>query len=102
MKKYLIVLMALASMSFAVLPPFYQTSEEIEAILDSDELASAFGSGEPIMEIKRVEEGYLVKGNRYQITVKIKYIPTDRLGPAKFELSFEEPVSIEHSQNIDY
>lgn len=96
MKKIASIL--LASLAFsasvsAILPPLYHTSNEIKAILVNPEFGQKLHSGEMIESIQRNEDGYLVTTNQHTMQVHVKYLPSERPGPAQFDLQFDEPVS---------
>jgi hypothetical protein len=92
-KKGLLLGMLFASQAaFAALPPLAQGNREIQAILQSQETYSLLGGAERIEQIIRTENGYLLITARKELLVEIKYIPTDKIGPAAFELVFHHPV----------
>lgn len=70
------------------LPPFAQTSREIQAILQSPETHRLIGSAEAILEIIRQENGYLVISTHHELFVEVQYPHTGKIGPADFELVF--------------
>lgn len=78
----------------AALPPFYESLVELSAILKDQRLAEKLSSGEPILDIKKNEKGYLITTNQNQVQVNIVYQKQDMPGPAKFNLEFEEPVKV--------
>ena len=69
------------------LPPQYQEAREIDAILHDPRLQERTYD-EVVLEIRRVEDGYLVVTERATIQVRVHYLPPDCCGPAKFELEF--------------
>ncbi len=74
--------------SFAVLPPYYESSKEITAILNDPTVADKITSGRPINSITRTETGYTIVARECSLEVKINYLPQKggMVGPAKFEM----------------
>lgn len=80
--------MYLLAFCLAVLPPFYQSTREIQTILSDPRLSASLGSAEPIMEINRTETGYEVLTLHYRLEIDRVYKPQPMPGPAHFELEF--------------
>lgn len=78
----------------AVLPPFYQSRNELQSILSSNELAERIGSGEPIMIIERNDQGYLIRTNKHQVQIDVIYAPAKMPGPAQYRFNFHEIVPL--------
>ena len=79
---------------FAVLPPFYQSSKEIKRILNDQQTHEKLGSGQQILDIKKVEGGWVITTTRFELFVDVIYLPPKQPGPAEFELEFHDPVEI--------
>ncbi|OGN63792.1 MAG: hypothetical protein A3E80_06725 [Chlamydiae bacterium RIFCSPHIGHO2_12_FULL_49_9] len=77
----------------AVLPPFYESVREIQALLSDSRLHERLGSAETIEGIARTEMGYLIETGNYRLEVEMEYLPAGRPGPAKFRFDFHEPVA---------
>lgn len=93
MKKLAICLaanLALAANATAALPPFYESTKEIRALLDSPQLGEQLGSGDAIQSISRAEHGFIVTTTKHSIKVDVVYDPVDHPGPAKFHLVFHD------------
>lgn len=92
MKKFIFLLFFLFILqtAHAALPPLYQSLREIKAIISYERLINELGSAEAVIGIKKVENGYLVKTFRYELKVDVIYIPQEMVGPAKFELKFNQ------------
>ncbi len=91
MKKVVFILIILfITKAHALLPPFYQSIKEIESILQDERFTSDANCAYPILEIKKIEGGYLIITSKYRQFVEVNYIPQDMVGPAKFELKFHE------------
>ena len=93
MKKTLIAVSFLCSVfatvkQEAALPPFYQSVNEIKAILSHEELTSLELSGELLLGIQRTEKGYLIETTDHWVAVDVVYVPTSRIGPVDFEIHF--------------
>lgn len=78
----------LCSYAEAALPPYYHTKREIEAILDHPQTYESLGSAEPILEIKKIDEGYQITTLRKILKVELIYLPSELIGSNKFELKF--------------
>lgn len=97
MKKYLYMVMtfiALQATAEAALPPLYQTSAEIKAIMSDHRLGDKLQSGEPIINIEKIAQGYLITTNRSQLQVKVIYEPSERPGPSQYRLDFGDPTPL--------
>ncbi|NGX34177.1 MAG: hypothetical protein K1060chlam1_00527 [Candidatus Anoxychlamydiales bacterium] len=91
MKKIAFIFIFLfAAKVHSLLPPFYQSVKEIKSILSDEEFLSEASSAYPIIDIKKVEGGYLIITSGYEQFVEINYIPQEMIGPAKFEFKFHE------------
>lgn len=93
MKKILpffITAMAVFQSGNALLPPLYQTADEITFILTNSELGKHLQSGEVIMQVNNIGNGYEIVTNKNRVMVDITYKPNDRPGPARFNLKFHE------------
>ena len=100
MKKMILIL--LASTTYAALPPLAQSTREIQAILADSQFYSSLGSAEMIKEIIRTEKGYLVVTQHYSMHVDIKYGGHSEprvIGPARFELEFQKPIKLSEEAN---
>lgn len=73
----------------ALLPPLYQTSSEIKAIMADEQLGEKLQSGEVIEKIEKNDLGYLITTNKSQLQVRVAYEPTGHPGPAHYRLEFE-------------
>lgn len=87
-------LFCFSELSFAILPPFYQSTKEIIAILESPEVAKKLASPYPINSISKTNTGYTIFIEDCQLEVKVIYIPLEKgmVGPAKFEIEPQEKV----------
>lgn len=74
---------------FAMLPPFYQSSAEIKRILNDNRLTEKLGSGQLILDIKKVDGGWLITAPKYELKVDVNYLPAHMPGPAQFDLKFK-------------
>lgn len=89
MKKIFILCSLILSPCFALaaLPPFYQSVNEIKALLELPEVGETIGSHRRVEEIKRTSAGYLLTAGECQLEVKITYLPIPVPGPAKFKFN---------------
>ncbi len=72
-----------------LLPPLYQTSDEIVAVLKDKEFGNVLPDGEPIVDVKKIDNGYLITTLRHQVKAFIEYAPALRPGPAQFKVQFQ-------------
>lgn len=89
----LLTALTLAGSVQAALPPLYQSSAEINAIMIDDQLGRKLQSGELITDIHKNEQGYLITTNHNRLQVNVEYMPS-RPGPVKFNLHFEDPIPL--------
>lgn len=102
MKKYLLLLCLSSALSLsAALPPLYQSSNEIKAILSSESLGSALSAGELITTIQKNKQGYEITTNRRHVQVDIVYEPNQKPGPAQFKLQFHEATPLQEFSEIN-
>jgi hypothetical protein len=88
-KKFLLTFLIMP-FAGALLPPFYQDVQEIEAILDSPDLKGY--SAEQIVQISKEKIGYRLETTHYIFNVEVKAVPSSKIGPAEFKLHFHSPV----------
>ncbi len=74
----------------AALPPLYQTSSEIKAIMEDIQLGQKLQSGESIEKIEKNDQGYLITTNKSQLQVKVTYQPAQQPGPVSYQLHFDD------------
>lgn len=92
MKKMFVILSAFFALSgtlSAALPPLYQDTREIIAMLSDGQLGDFLQPGDPILEIKKFEHGYVIVTHDRTIVAHIIYEPVDKPGPAKFQIAFK-------------
>lgn len=77
------------SMSYAALPPLYETLKEFKTLIEDPRLEHSFTSGDAIEKIERNEDGFTITSNKRTVHVKIAYEPAMRPGPAKYKLIFD-------------
>ena len=80
-----------AETAVQALPPNVQRQREMEAILR--EAYKHIPDGESIMQITKTEYGYEIITDHYSIPVEIHFLPQENIGPARFEVIFQRPVS---------
>ncbi len=89
MKGFLIIgLLSLSLQSIAAVAPFYQSVNEIDAILKSDKVASELGGLEAIQGVKKIKNGYLISTEScdLEVGIKSKPLPKGMMGSAGFTL----------------
>lgn len=92
MKKIICMLlgyMVLSSPLTALLPPLYQSTAEIKAILSDEKLSEVLQSGDLILEIKRTENGFRIVTNHREVEAQVVYKKTQTIGPAKFDVVYK-------------
>lgn len=99
----LFALLTFSQIAFALLPPFYQSTKEMVAILSSEEVAKKLASPYPIQSISKIDSGYRIVIQDCHLDVKIKYIPPEKgiVGPAKFEIEPQEKICHQELQDKD-
>ena len=91
MKKLLTLFLLGAMVSgnaFAALPPLWQGVNEIKAILEDQQLSNVIPSGDVILKIIKIRDGYLVVTNKRKAFVKVNYEQNQQPGPVKFKIEF--------------
>ena len=78
----------------ALLPPLYESTKELQAILASPELGQKLTSGDVIEKIERTSDGFLITTNKRTLLVIVTYEATGRIGPASDKLTFGDPVPL--------
>jgi hypothetical protein len=79
---------------FAILSPLNQSIEEIQSIVQNTELQKYFPQDQPIIEVQRSNNGYLLRTRKLQMSVEIEYVPATRPGRQQFKIVFHEPTQI--------
>lgn len=101
--KKLLILAALSFMSFqtaqAAFYPLDQSIIEIRDIISSPELKRFIPPLETILDIRRVQGGYLITTNHYQLMVEVRYRGLLKQGEQqteanKYTLNFKEPQQV--------
>lgn len=76
----------------AVLPPFYQSIREVEAILQDPSLPEQLQTAYSIDTIKHVEGGWLITAAEKTVMAKIIPLPPSknqpRVGPLQFKIEW--------------
>jgi len=91
MKQFFIILLLASQPLIGILPPFYQSQSEIEAILEDEDLQECLGTTRQINSIVRNDKGWIVSNDLYEVQVVIKYEYDGKLGPANFNITFDCP-----------
>jgi hypothetical protein len=84
------LLLTLTAPLGAILPPLFQTAEEIQTILKGNELGRVLPSGEPIVEIRKTDSGYELLTAHYRLQAEISYLPQKQPGPAQFKVHYSQ------------
>ncbi len=93
MKKLILTTVAsltLLSSLEAALPPLYQTSAEIKAIMMDPQLGQKLESGEVITKIEKTGKGYEIFTNQHRLQVDVIHQPAERPGPIPYVLEFQD------------
>lgn len=98
-----ITLLSVAQNSFGLLPPFYQSTKEMIAILSSPEVAKKLASPYPIKSITRIDSGYRIAIDDCTLDVNITYEAQEKgmVGPANFEITPKEKVCHKKLEDSD-
>lgn len=78
----------------ALLPPLYQTSSEIKAMMENKQLGQKLQSGEVIEKIEKNDQGYEITTNKNRLQVNVTYENQSYPAPAQHNLSFEDPIPL--------
>jgi hypothetical protein len=78
-----------AQSAFALISPLNQSVKEIISIL-TDPTIKQLGQNNPVLDVKKNEQGYLVITKETQMLVEVIYTPVRRTGPLKYELVFHD------------
>ncbi len=93
MKKPFLFLILLVSANLsAALPPYYQGVCEMQAVLSDTRLSELLGSSERVLSLAKSEDGYIVMTKSRLLLVDIMYLSGHGIGPAHFDLRFNQPV----------
>lgn len=84
---YIILAFVICNVADAALPPLAQEIKEMKALLDDPRFYSYIKNG-IIERIEKTQAGYLIITSNAAFEVKVKYAPSQRPGPAQFELIF--------------
>ncbi|MCB1113355.1 MAG: hypothetical protein KDK62_01205 [Chlamydiia bacterium] len=76
------------------LPPLYQSTKEIQAILGSPELSKRLNPGETILKIEKIQNGFAIETQENRLEVDVVYQRQSLMGPQSFKLVFKEPLTI--------
>lgn len=101
MKKKLLAILSVcllmgAGSAYAVLPPLYHSSQEIQGMLQDPQLGEHLGAEQMIQSIRRTHDGFIIRTQEKKIKVKAKLKPQSQPGPAKWSYEFKEAKSLEH------
>lgn len=94
MKKFLFVTVAFLATSqacFALLSPLSQSIVEYRDLINNPELGKFLNQGETILDIKKVDRGYIITTNRSELFVDLVFNPSSGPGPQNFRLHFNKP-----------
>ncbi len=96
MKKLILTLAACLFVMHAeaLLPPLYQGSGEIKAIMEDSQLAQKLSSGDVIMKIEKNEEGYAITTNKHHLQAYVDYELAQHPGPAHYKIRFGEALPL--------
>lgn len=97
MKKLGLVILAalVVTQADALLPPLYETSAQIKAMMSNEQLGQKLQSGEVIEKIERNEQGYEITTNKSRIQVNVVYEPSQHPGPAHYTLQFGNRIPLQ-------
>lgn len=99
MKKILFLIILLPGLACAALAPLSQSVREITAILSYPSFSDKLSTGSSIEDIKKVSDGYLIVTGTQALKVTVEYDKKKRIGPKKFTLHFEAPMSLHPSHS---
>lgn len=77
----------------AALPPLWEDIAELKAILNDEHLSSNLSahlqSGEVILAIKKIDQGWMIVTNHHQLPIRIVPKPQEMPGPMQFDVIME-------------
>lgn len=79
---------------FGALSPLNQSLEEIRSITQSSSLNQYLSQAEPVLEIRKIGNGYVIVTGSREMHVDVIYLKQEMPGPKKFKLIFHEPVEL--------
>ncbi len=82
----------------AVLPPYYQSLKEYQALLDDPQLKELFNSAEMLVDIKREEKRFIIETSQNILIVTVEYEKPTQPGPAIFKFTFGSPIPLPHKE----
>lgn len=88
MKKWLLLALLYTNLTFALLPPLWESASQIQAILSSHELKNYLQSAEVIESIEKSPGGYLITTNHSKLQANISAKPQNMPGPASYQVQF--------------
>lgn len=91
---FLLASLTLISAAEAALPPLYESISEIQSVLSDQQLGKKLHSGEAIISIQKNDLGYEIATHQNRLQVNVVYEPSERPGPARYHLQFEDPIPL--------
>lgn len=81
---------SLTSLS-AVLPPLYNSLEEVNTLLKDPELSNHLSSADVILSISRTDQegGWEIQGNKNTVHAKVVPLPQSIPGPTKYKVIWQ-------------
>lgn len=98
MKKLFLIaaFLLIANQGFALLSPLNQSLTEMQYIILSKELQKFLPQGEAVVEIRKIDTGYIVKTENNEMLVDVEYLPETKPGAKKFKATFHPATPIIH------
>lgn len=84
----------------AALPPLWQGTAEVKAILDDQQLSKVIPDGDVLIKIVKIHDGYLLITNKRKVKVKVNYEKNQMPGPAKFQIEFGHVKDYKHDEQV--
>jgi hypothetical protein len=84
--------LSVSAMSFAALPPYYSSTREMKAILDSKDVAEKLAAQGTVTAIVYENSSYIVIAGDCSLKVKVVYQPSEPglAGAGQFDLKLNE------------
>lgn len=89
-KSLLLALTLLPSLSYALLPPLYESIAAFKSLVNDERLADSLQSGEAIIRIDKGDDFFTIMTNKSTLRVNIVHDRSQLMGPAQFHLEFEK------------
>lgn len=89
--KKIVILVLWSFGAFSALPPFFQSTSELNRIINDERVYEKLGSGQLIEEVRRTDSGWIILTQSYSLKIDVVNIPSKLVGAHEFELVVNDP-----------